>query len=402
VTESARQSPGSEIGDVRLVGFADRAPVERAQAWVDRLELGLTAVEVDLAEAVGRVPAAPLTAPSTFPLADRADQDGYAVRSAETVGAGTYDPVLLRLQRADAPLSPGAAALVEAGAALPQGADAILPFDAAQPAGPLLAVIAAAAEGMGVERAGQQLRHGAPLAGTTRPLRPHEVGQLAALGVERLRVRERPRVRIVVAGPKGGFGGDADGPMLRALIERDGGVPELVGPVGELRQALVDAARAPGADLVIVSGRTGTGPDDVAPQALAEVGRLELHGLALRPGGSAGLGVVGARPVVLLPGDPLACLCAYELLAGRLIRRLGGRGVELPHARLEAELGRKLVSAVGSLEVCQVRLVEGRVEPLGVFEAGGLPAAVRGDGFVLVPAALEGHPPGRRVTVYLY
>jgi molybdopterin molybdotransferase len=190
--------------------------------------------------------------------------------------------------------------------------------------------------------------------------------------------------------------------MLRALVERDGGVPEAIGAGAGVRDALRRAVGAPGADLVVATGRTGTGPDDEAPLALAEAGELSVHGLALRPGGSTGMGLAGRVPVLLLPGDPLACLCAYELLAGRLVRRLGGRHPGLPHATRLAEVGRKIVSAVGLVEICQVRLVAGRVEPLGVAESGGLSAAARADGFVVVPAALEGYAPGARVTVHRY
>ena len=65
-------------------------------------------------------------------------------------------------------------------------------------------------------------------------------------------------------------------------------------------------------------------------------------------------------------------------------------------------MGRKIVSAVGLVEICQVRLVAGRVEPLGVAEFGGLPSAAGADGFVVIPAALEGYAPGARVTVHTY
>ncbi|HET9596750.1 MAG TPA: molybdopterin-binding protein, partial [Anaeromyxobacteraceae bacterium] len=232
-----------------------------------------------------------------------------------------------------------------------------------------------------------------------RPLRAHDAAALAAAGVVRVAVATRPRVRLVVAGPKAGP--DAHAPMLRALVARDGGAPE-VAPGGPLGEAMARAAQEPGADLVLVTGRSGTGPDDDAPAGLARHGALELHGLALRPGGSTGLGVAHGIPVVLLPGDPLACLCAYELVAGRLVRRLAGRGPELPHATRDATLARKVASAVGYVEVCPVRLAEGVADPGGIPDFGGLWSAARADGFVIVPAALEGYPPGARVTVHLY
>jgi molybdopterin molybdotransferase len=390
--------------DIRLGGFTDRASVERALAWVDRQVPRLPAVEVALEDGLGRILATPLAAREDHPPRARAGEDGYAVRSSDTLGGSAYNPVLLQLQGAAHPLEPCGAVLLPAGAALPPGADALLGFEAAQASGPLVEAIAAVAEGTGVEPAGQQVRAGGQLAGAGHRLRAQDLALLAALGVERVQVVAQPRVRLVIAGPKPGSGaaGDAHGPMLRALVARDGGRLEAGPDDLGLRQALRHAGAGSLPDLVIATGRTGAGPDDDAPLALAEAGELVLHGVALRPGGSAAMGLAGGAPVVLLPGDPLACLFAYELLAGRAVRRLGGRDPGLPHATREGQLARKVVSAVGFVDVCQVRLAAGLVEPLGVAEFGGLAAATRADGFVVVPAPLEGYAPGARVTVHLY
>jgi molybdopterin molybdotransferase len=297
-----------------------------------------------------------------------------------------------------------------------------VPFDATQLTGATLEIFAAVAAGSGVERRGQQLRAGTALIEARRILRPQDVGLLASLGIDRVRVARLPRVRLVIAGPKRFAGrpstGDANGPMLRGLIERDGGMVvtmiettietmiettfKTMNAVEPRCEAIGEAIAAPGADVILVAGRTGTGADDEAPLALAKVGELAIHGVALRPGGSTGMGLAGATPVLLLPGDPLGCWCAYELLAGRLIRSLGGRSPELPQLVREAEVGRKIVSAIGFVDLCQVRLVDGRVEPVGSAEFGGLASSVRADGFLVIPAPLEGYAPGTRVKVQLY
>lgn len=313
-----------------------------------------------------------------------------------------YNPLRFALQAADSALRPATAALVAAGAPLPMGADAVLPFSAGQADGAYLEVTGAVAEGVGVEDEGQEVRAGTTPIATGRALRAEDLGLLASLGLERVPVTRRPRVRLVIAGPKGVGRGDADGAMLEALVARDGGIVEAVVRGAGAREAIAAAVAGAGADAVLVAGRTGTGPDDEAPLALAGVGDLAFHGVALRPGGSTGMGLVGAVPVVLLPGAPLACLCAYELFGGRLIRRLGGRDPRLPHAVQEVEVGSKIVSAVGLVEVCLVRRVGARAEPVGSAEQAGLGSLARADGFVLVPASLEGHAPGARVTVYLY
>lgn len=389
--------------DVRMRGFADRMPAAEALRRIDAAARRLGAEEVALAEAAGRVLALSLAAGADLLPQDRAAIDGFALRAADSLGASDYDPAVLRRAPAVGPLAPGEAAPLAAGAALPAGADAVLPFELAQARQEekFVEVYAPVAEGAGILRRAQEIRAGEALLTAGRRLRPADLGLLAACGINRVAVVRRPLVRLLVAGAKGAAP-DADGPLLQSLLARDGGIVEsCVGGVAD-RAALAERIARPGADVVLVAGRSGTGADDIAPLALAAAGELAFHGVALRPGGSAGLGRAGEVPVVLLPGEPLACLSAYELLAGRLVRRCGGRGADFPHRICEAELAGKIVATVGFVEFRPVRLGAGRAEPLAVPEAGGL-AALRGaDGFVLVPAAREGYAAGARVRVHLY
>ena len=104
----------------------------------------------------------------------------------------------------------------------------------------------------------------------------------------------------------------------------------------------------------------------------------------------------------MLPGSPLDCMCAYDLFAGRLIRNLSGRGSCLPYRVQQAKLKRKIVSSVGTVELCRVLLIAGDVLPLGTADSGGLASVVRADGFIMIPATLEGYAPGATVDVYTY
>jgi molybdopterin molybdotransferase len=114
------------------------------------------------------------------------------------------------------------------------------------------------------------------------------------------------------------------------------------------------------------------------------------------------MGSVGQIPAVLLPGNPLDCLCAYDLFAGRLIRNLAGRAPSLPYRVRQARVKRKIVSSVGTVELCRVLLIEGDALPLGAVDSGGLTPVARADGFILIPATLEGYAPGAIVDVYAY
>ena len=159
-----------------------------------------------------------------------------------------------------------------------------------------------------------------------------------------------------------------------------------------------------GSDIVLLVGGTGPGRDDRAAPALSAAGELAIHGVAIRPGETTGLGRTAAGVlVVLLPGSPPACLWSYELFAGRAIRKLGGRDARLPYSSLMMASTRKIVSSIGMTEICPVRCrPDGTVEPVVSFSEIGLMAAVNADGFVIVPETSEGYPPGASVNVYLY
>jgi molybdopterin molybdotransferase len=391
--------------DVRMEGFAARASVSEAIDWVDRHARIQETESVTLGAAVGRILAEPFVSPADLPPADTASRDGYALRSCETVGAGSYNPLPFCLQDYQPALRPFSAALVTSGSPLPMGADAVASFDLAQRGQDSADLIGSVARGEGVNVKGQELRMGAPLIETSRSLRATDIGLIASFGIKRVNVIRRPLVRIILSGRKPSLGqklADANGPMLRAHVVRDGGTVEVCRSSVASRDAIAEWIARPGADLVLVCGRTGVGPDDEAPLALAAAGTLSIHGIAVRPGGSTGMGSVGQIPVVLLPGNPLDCLCAYDLFAGRLIRNLSGRAPSLPYRVRQAKVKRKIVSSVGTVELCRVLLIEGDALPLGTADSGGIASVVRADGFIVIPSTLEGYAPGATVDVYTY
>ncbi|HXF52651.1 MAG TPA: molybdopterin molybdotransferase MoeA [Hyphomicrobiaceae bacterium] len=392
----------------------ERASVANVLAWIDRHVIPLPAEHVAVAQAAGRLLAEEVRAEIDVPPVDRAAADGFALRADETVGASGYNPLPFQLVSAPGGLPPGSARAIQSGEPLPSGADAIVRIEHGEAAkSGVLNVIDPVAAGNEVERAASQLTRGSLIASAGQQLGAPHIGLLAAAGRTRVSVVRRPHVRCLLAGSNlvtaggtlpSGSTYDADGPLLRALIERDGG---LLSEEPTVKRGCADIARAlaePGADIVLVVGATGLGTEDHAAAALAEAGSIAVHGVALRPADTAGCGQSAAgTPVFLLPGAPVACLWAYELLAGRAVRRLGARNPELPFARRQRRLAGKIVSEIGMTEVRAVRcLPDGGVEPLASFAEAGLAAAAHADGFVIVPEDSEGFGQGARITVYLY
>jgi molybdopterin molybdotransferase len=406
--------------DPRMRGFRTRSTVDDVLALIDR-RVGLLATEnVPLGEAAGRVLAAAVEAREPVPPFDRAAMDGYAVRGEETFGADPYSPAMFtcvgraRPGRAFAGLvGPGDAVQIATGAPMPPGADTVVKAESTQTAGSTVSVFEPTPPGRHVGRRGEDLARGVVVFAAGRVLRPQDLGVLSALGSDVVDVVRRPGVTVLVTGdellppgqPARDFQiADMNSVMLAALIARDGGNTRVIGPLPDDRDRLrSEIARAAGAaDAVLVSGGSSAGPEDHAPGLVAELGELLVHGVALRPASPAGLGFVGGVPVVLLPGNPVSCLCAYDFIAGPIVRRLGGRPLAWPYRSLERPLAHKLASELGRVDYARVKLVDGKVEPLAISGASILSSTTRADGFVVVPADLEGYAAGTLVTVWLY
>jgi molybdopterin molybdotransferase len=387
------------------LGFANRTSVDEATKWIDTHSTTLVSEQVSVEFAAGRVLAKHFVAPADAPPKDIAVTNGYALRSIETIGAGSYNPLLFCTQEDHRALKPSSTVLVSSGTPMPQGADAIASFDLARAGTDTVELIGPVTRGAGVSHQGDEAREGTLVVGNSRPLRPSDLGLLSSFDLTEVSVVRRPRVRLILTGCKSSPNrelGDANGPMLHALLARDGAELEVTTYAPPEQSAIAELIARPEADVVLVCGLTGTGPDDVAPLALDAVGTLSIHGVAMQPGGSIGMGSVNGVPVILIPGSSWHCLCAYDLFAGRLIRRLGGRSPQLPYRIRHVTVGRKIVSSIGNVEFCQVRLVSGEAIPLGSAGSGGLVSASRAEGFVLIPAPLEGYAPGASVAVYMY
>jgi molybdopterin molybdotransferase len=408
------------MDDVRMRGFAHRHTVEAALAWLDA-QLGTPGAEIlPLRMAAGRVLATAVVSEVDVPGFDRATMDGYAVVAESTEGATSYSRLPLVVIGDSLPGHPfpssvaiGQSVRIMTGAPLPPGCDAVLPAewieDTAAPDSTVYA-IAAVSPGKHVGKQGEDIVRGTTLFEPGRVLRPQDLGVLSSVGAGDVTVFRRPQVRLVITGnellpsgaqPQGYRIADANGPMLAALVERDGGLVDFPGLVPDECDAIREALHA-AADVVIVSGGSSVGIEDLAPTLVARHGELAIHGIAMRPSSPTGLGRIDHRLVFLLPGNPVSCLCAYDFFAGRAIRALGGRSRAWPYRQIRARLARKISSPIGRLDYARVRVVDGTVEPLSVGGASVLSSTTRADGFVVVPGDSEGFAPGTDVEVWLY
>jgi len=414
------------VRDVRMRGFRKRSSVDEALAALEGRTAPLEAERVPITEASGRVLAEDVVAAASVPHFRRAAMDGWAVVGESTFGASTYAPVTLTLVGDARPGRPfagsiqrGQAARITTGAPVPEGADAVLMAERGEEVmhGDQRVVTAfePVSPGKHVGAIGEDVPLGSIVATRGRKLRPQDVGLLASVGAGLVPVVRRPRVRIVITGdellepgsmPSGSCIVDSNSVVLAALVARDGALLSPTVRAVDRYEIVREAIGEGDEDVVLVSGGSSVGPEDHAPLALAELGEVTVHGVAMRPSSPAGFGFVTSsarpRPVFLLPGNPVSCLCAYEFFAGPTIRALGGRSRAWPHRRARGRLAAKLVSELGRVDYVRVKFDGAGVTPIMTSGASILSSTTRADGVVIVPAGSEGHGEGEEVEVFLY
>jgi molybdopterin molybdotransferase len=401
------------------------SPAEALAKWMKEIRLPphLRVEEIATADALDRVLAEDLAAPHPLPAFARSTVDGYAVRAEDTFGASPSAPSYLRLA-GEVPMgSPptiqvrvGEAAVVHTGGAIPDGANAVVMLEDTQGVpGKEIEVHRALGIGKNIIGLGEDVQQGEVVLEAGRRLRPQEIGGLMALGKVQVSVFARPRVAILSTGdevvpaeaePGPGQVRDVNSHTLAALVRRCGGEPIAFGIIPDDPEALyAEARRAKSSSdlIVITAGSSASARDNTA----GVVGRLGtpgviVHGLAIKPGKPAILGVVDGSPVIGLPGNPVSALVVAGLMVVPVLRRLSGDKRPGVLATVPARLTANIPSESGREDYIPARLEatpEGWMADPVFGKSNLIFTLVRADGLIRVPPEATGLEAGSLVQL---
>jgi molybdopterin molybdotransferase len=304
----------------------------------------LEPLDVALLDARGCLLADTVTAPWPMPPFDAAAVDGYAVRSADLVGAGPQSPVALTVvddvpagYRASHPVRPGTAIRIGSGAPMPEQSDAVVPAAGTDGGQSTVQVVAAVPAGVGITAAGRDLPGGAVVLETGALVGAREVALLAAVGRSRVSVRPKPRVVVISTGTEliepgaamsPGLIPDSNGWMLTAAAQDAGGMAYRAGPIADEHGPLLDTLedQLVRADLIVTTGGVTAGTYDTLKSVLARLGDVTFSRVAVAPGMAQGHGYLGPDevPIFTLPGTPSSAFVSFELFVRPVIRRMLG------------------------------------------------------------------------------
>lgn len=382
-------------------------------------------------QALGRITAVAATAPHALPAFRRSTMDGYAVHAADTYGASESLPAFLQVvgevpmgKKAAATLGPGEAVIVHTGGMIPETADAVVQVEHTQIVGGETAVpfeievLKAVAVGQNVLQVGEDVQHDAEILPAGHLLRPQDLGGLLALGVTEVAVTQRPRVGILATGdevidPREQAGPgeirDINSYTVAGLTEQAGGTPVLGGIIPDDFDALETAARdlLAKTDMLVMSAGSSVSVRDMTVQVVDRLGEpgVLLHGVATRPGKPTIVGVVGGKPVLGLPGNPVSAMVQFDMFGTPAIYQLQGL-TEMPRRGLVwARLSQNVASESGREDYVPARLEDGDegLTAVPVFGKSNLIyTLVNADGLIKVPLNKGGLLAGEWVEVRLF
>jgi molybdopterin molybdotransferase len=314
--------------------------VEEALALLDGRLAPVTAVEtVPLAAALFRILAEDVVSPLDVPPHRNAAMDGWAFRLTDLPENGPPRlPVAGRVAAGHplgGPLPHGAAVRIFTGAAMPAGADTVAMQEVCTPGDGWVELPATARRGDHVRQAGEDIAAGAAVLSAGTRLRPQELGVAAAMGLTALAVRRPLKAAVFSTGDEIRDPGTILPPgcihdsnrfttagLLRALGAEVTDLGILPDRVEAIRDAMVAAAGSH--DLLITSGGVSEGEEDHVKAAVEACGSLHFWRLAIKPGKPVALGEVAGTPFIGLPGNPVAVMVTFMLLARPVALRLMG------------------------------------------------------------------------------
>lgn len=413
--------------EIRILKRRSLIPVEDALRvflyQFQRGSLGSETIRTD--NALGRVASEDIIAPMNLPQQNRAAMDGYAIRSTDTSKASKSNLVTLEVvgnvdigSVPNIVLSPGQAVTVATGALVPASANAVLMLELARKAGrSKISTMHAGAPGEHVARIGEDVVKGSVVLKRGLRLKPQDLGIIAALGQEEVRVFRRPTVACLSTGNEivrhkrkllPGEVYDVNGPVIRAMVREIGCEPIDLGVSPDdrkiLREKLLTGFNR--ADVTLVSGGTSVGERDIVPEVVSSLGKpgVIIHGVKMRPGSPVGLACVDGKAIVLLSGYPVAAMMAFRVFVRPLLAYLQS-SVQEPDAKVRARLLTGVRSHKGIRTFARVRLRtvhDGFVaELIQTSGAGIVSSMTEADGLLVIPEIEEGYRKGKEVEIIL-
>ena len=415
--------------DIKMKGFLELISIEEA---LERFFRSVRLVEPEVEEAgisdaLGRVIAEDIDSDWDVPPYDRAAMDGYAVRSVDTVGASSTNPLVLRVvgtsemwRHSDVTVGRSDAVRVSTGAPIPDGADSVIMIEYTHELdSDKIEIYRSVTPYKNVSAQGEDVKKGKRVLKKNTIIQPHDIGILAAVRRRHIKVLKKLKIAVLSTGNElvnlheeaaPGKIIDVNRHTLIASVKEIGCEPIDLGiatdRLEDIKLKISEGTKS--ADIVVVSGGISVGIKDLVSEAVNTLGKpgVIAHGISIRPGMPTALAAIDNKPVILTPGNPVAAIIAFNTFVRPIVTKV--LGISTGHVKgqiIKARMARKAPSQTGLRTFLRVMIEKGdegfAAEPVRTTGSGIISSLVRANGMVTIPEHKEGLEQGEEVEVEL-
>lgn len=390
--------------------YLTNVPLEKARnEYIEELKCRgfcAGAESVPVQAACGRVTAEPVYAHICAPHYAASAMDGIALNAKLSFGATETTPVCLKSSEF---------IVVDTGDPIPENCDAVIMVeDIVRNSDGSVTIHAPAAPWQHIRQIGEDICAGEMILAAHMKVTPAAIGAMIAGGVLEISVIARPTVGIIPTGdeivspctdPKPGDILEFNSAIFSSMLREWGAEPRtypIVRDVFEdIRSAVKTAAEE--CDIVILNAGSSAGREDFSSKVIAELGTVLYHGIAMKPGKPAILGICGSKPVLGVPGYPVSGIIVIEELLHPIIEMwTENSGEKKQYA--DATLTRPVVSGLKYQEFVRVRMgyVGDKLTASPLSRGSGVVSSfMKADGIMEVSQGCEGYEAGETVRVRL-
>lgn len=361
---------------------------------------------VSVQNAFGRITARAVYAAICAPHYAASAMDGIAVHAKDTFGATETTPVRL---------TPQQYMVVDTGDPVPEDCDAVIMVeDIVRGEDESVTIYAAAAPWQHIRQIGEDICAGEMILASYMEVTPAAIGAMIAGGVLEIEVIKKPVIGIIPTGdeivapcadPKPGDILEFNSPIFSAMVQEWGAEAKTYPIVPDRFDAIREmvARAADECDIVLLNAGSSAGREDYSVSVIRELGDVVYHGIAIKPGKPAILGLRGAVPILGVPGYPVSGIIVIEELLKPLVAEWFHSNTA-PVQLATATLTRPVVSGLKYQEFVRVRMGEvgGKLTASPLSRGAGVVSSfMKADGILEVPQGTEGYEAGEEVQVRL-
>ena len=310
--------------------------VAQALASIFDLVTPLESEAVPLAQAAGRILAAPATATRDQPPFASSAMDGYAVLETDATPGTTLKVIgeSAAGHRFEGTVEAGQAVRIFTGAPVPKGANRVIIQEDVTRVHDQITLNNNLDPSTYIRPLGTDFKIGSVLSAPRR-LTPNDLALLASMNIPNVTVTRKPVVALMATGDELVMPGDTPGPDqiiasntfgLMALVETAGAEARIL-PIARDNTASLETAfaLAADADLIVTIGGASVGDHDLVGDVAQNLGLdRAFYKIAMRPGKPLMAGRIGESILIGLPGNPVSSMvCGHIFMLPAICAMLG-------------------------------------------------------------------------------